>query len=219
MAIRALCLAAFALLAAIGAAFAADQPEAVGAKRHRTALNRHFLAGPVVQERHPRLRLEHERRAVGDLGERRRRAGRPAVQSDHESHGLARRRPGRARHEPEGHRDHAAPSRGGKPPAIVYDSITAFLGVYYVTVGIVGFFQREIGPPLRLVMILAGAAALLPDAAIGMIMPGFVSATGVLIGGAVLAIEYVSCRKAAVARDPAGETPCMDCNRQPIGRS
>jgi TRAP transporter 4TM/12TM fusion protein len=91
----------------------------------------------------------------------------------------------------------------GKPPAIVWDSITAFLGVYYVTVGIVGFFQREIGPPLRLVMILAGAAALLPDAAIGIFMPGLISATGVLIGGAVLAIEYVSCRKAALAPQKA----------------
>ena len=91
----------------------------------------------------------------------------------------------------------------GKPTAIVYDSITAFVGVYYVTVGIVGFFQREIGPLLRLVMILAGAAAFLPDAGIGMFMPGFVSAAGVLIGGAVLAIEYLNCRKAAVARGPA----------------
>jgi TRAP-type uncharacterized transport system fused permease subunit len=91
----------------------------------------------------------------------------------------------------------------GKAPAILYDSITAFLGVYYVTVGIVGFFQREIGPPLRLVLMLAGAAALLPDAAIGMIMPGFISATGVLVGGVVLAIEYLSCRKAALARGAA----------------
>jgi TRAP-type uncharacterized transport system fused permease subunit len=83
----------------------------------------------------------------------------------------------------------------GKPTSIVYDTVTAFFGVYYITVGIVGYFQRDVGPALRLVMILTGAAAILPDSAIGIVMPGFISATGVLVGGAVLAVEYLNHRK------------------------
>ncbi len=88
----------------------------------------------------------------------------------------------------------------GKPTSILYDAVTAFFGVYYVTVGIVGYFQRDVGPALRLVMILAGAAAILPDSAIGIIMPGFISAMGVLVGGAVLTVEYFSHRRATLVR-------------------
>ena len=91
----------------------------------------------------------------------------------------------------------------GKPTAIVYDSITAFLGVYIATVGIVGYFQRGLGPVVRVIMIVAGVAAILPDSHISMVMPGLISATGVLVGVAVLAFEYFSCRKAALARGPA----------------
>jgi TRAP-type uncharacterized transport system fused permease subunit len=91
----------------------------------------------------------------------------------------------------------------GTPAAIIYDSITAFLGVYYATVGIVGFFQRPIGPALRIVMVLTGLAAILPDSSIGILMPGFVSATGLLVGGAVLAVEYFTQRRAALVRGAA----------------
>ena len=47
-------------------------------------------------------------------------------------------------------------------------------------------------------MIGAGVAAILPDSAIGMVTPGAVSATGVLIGGAVLAVEYFNHRRATL---------------------
>jgi TRAP transporter 4TM/12TM fusion protein len=87
----------------------------------------------------------------------------------------------------------------GTPTAIIYDSVTAFLGVYYATVGIVGFFQREIGPVFRIAMIATGAAAIIPDSSIGLFMPGFTSAMGVLIGGTLLAVEYFSARRAALA--------------------
>jgi TRAP-type uncharacterized transport system fused permease subunit len=86
----------------------------------------------------------------------------------------------------------------GKPSAIVYDATTAFLGVYIATVGIVGYFQREIGPVLRITMIAAGVAAILPDSHIGFVMPGFISACGVLVGGGILAFEYVNRRRTAL---------------------
>ena len=88
----------------------------------------------------------------------------------------------------------------GSPTSIVYDSITALIGVYYVTVGIVGHFRRDLGPLLRLVMILSGAAAFLPDSAIGLPVPGLVSASGVLVGGTLLAVEYFSHRPGTLPR-------------------
>jgi len=87
----------------------------------------------------------------------------------------------------------------GTPSAIIYDSVTAFIGVYYATVGIVGYFQREVGWPMRLVMMITGAAAIIPDSSIGFIFPGLISGLGVLIGGAVLVIEYMSYRRATLA--------------------
>jgi TRAP-type uncharacterized transport system fused permease subunit len=87
----------------------------------------------------------------------------------------------------------------GTTASIVYDVVTAFFGVYYVTVGIVGYFQREMGRPMRILMIVAGAAAFLPDSHIGLVMPGFISAAGLLVGGTVLLLEYLSRRRATLA--------------------
>ena len=81
--------------------------------------------------------------------------------------------------------------------------MTATLGVYFVTVGIVGYFRRDIGPLLRVVMILAGAAAFLPDSAIGLPIPGLVSAIGVVIGGALLGLEYFNHRPSPQPRTAA----------------
>jgi TRAP transporter 4TM/12TM fusion protein len=91
----------------------------------------------------------------------------------------------------------------GAPASIIYDAVTAFVGVYYATVGIVGFFRREIGAMTRIVMIIAGAAAILPDAHIGLAMPGLISGLGVLIGGAVLTYEYLNHRRAMPASGAA----------------
>jgi TRAP transporter 4TM/12TM fusion protein len=91
----------------------------------------------------------------------------------------------------------------GKLPSIIYDTMTAFAGVYFVTVGIVGYFRREIGAPLRILMIVAGAAAFLPDANIKFLMPGLISATGLIVGAAVLAYQYFNHRHASPARSPA----------------
>jgi TRAP transporter 4TM/12TM fusion protein len=87
----------------------------------------------------------------------------------------------------------------GAPASIAYDGITAFFGVYFATVGIVGFFRREIGPLTRVVLTVAGAAAILPDSHIGLAAPGLISGLGVLVGGAVLTYEYLNHRKAMLA--------------------
>jgi TRAP transporter 4TM/12TM fusion protein len=91
----------------------------------------------------------------------------------------------------------------GTPAAIVYDSATAFIGVYYVTAGIVGFFQRDLGPSMRVALFLAGAAAIIPDSAIGLWVPGLLSGLGVLIGGVLLAVEYLNNRRTPLVRSAA----------------
>ena len=72
-----------------------------------------------------------------------------------------------------------------------------------MTVGIVGYFQRELGPLLRIVMFVAGAAAIVPDSAIGMSVPGLLSGVGVLVGGVVLIVEYLKRRPTTLARSSA----------------
>ncbi len=83
----------------------------------------------------------------------------------------------------------------GDTQNVVWDTVTALIGVYYVTVGIVGFFQRDMGVVLRLVMIVTGGVALIPDASVGLVIPGMFSTLGVIIGGAVLVWEYIACRR------------------------
>lgn len=91
----------------------------------------------------------------------------------------------------------------GKPTAITYDAVTAFVGVYFATVGIVGYFRRELSPAVRILMVAAGLAAILPDSHIGIIMPGFISGTALLVGGAVVLFEYFARRRTTLARGPA----------------
>ena len=89
------------------------------------------------------------------------------------------------------------------PASIAYDAVTAFVGVYFATVGIVGFFRRDIGLLTRVVLTVAGAAAILPDSHIGLAVPGLISGLGVLVGGAVLTYEYLNHRRAIPAGDAA----------------
>lgn len=91
----------------------------------------------------------------------------------------------------------------GTPMQIVYDSVTAFIGVYCVTAGIVGYVQRPLSVGLRAVLVVAGAAAIIPDSAIGMIVPGLLSGAGVVVGGSILAMEYLNHRRTAPVRSAA----------------
>jgi hypothetical protein len=56
---------------------------------------------------------------------------------------------------------------------------------------------------MRVVMICAGAAAFVPDWAIGFPIPGAVSGVGAIVGAAVLTLEYFAARRVATARSPA----------------
>jgi TRAP transporter 4TM/12TM fusion protein len=77
----------------------------------------------------------------------------------------------------------------GAPTAILWDFATAFLGVYYVTVGLVGFFRARVPAPQRLVVGLCGLAAIFPDASVGIAIPGAVSGVALVLGAVVLGWE------------------------------
>ena len=52
---------------------------------------------------------------------------------------------------------------------------------------------------------IAGAAAIVPDSAIGLFVPGLLSGLGVLIGGAIMVSEYLVYRRASLARAAEGD--------------
>ncbi len=83
----------------------------------------------------------------------------------------------------------------GTPTQIGIDFVTAMIGVYFVTVGIVGFFQSRIGSALRIVMLVLGGLALIPSASIGLVIPGFVSVAAAGLGAAVLGAMHVLNRR------------------------
>ena len=70
------------------------------------------------------------------------------------------------------------------PASIASDAVTAFVGVDYATVEIVGFFRREISSLTPVVMSIAGAAAILPDLHIRLAAPRLVSGRRCEIGDA-----------------------------------
>jgi TRAP transporter 4TM/12TM fusion protein len=83
----------------------------------------------------------------------------------------------------------------GSAFAIVWDGTTAFIGVYFVTVGLVGFFRRDMPMPQRILMGICGLAAIFPDASIGVVIPGIVSIGALLVGGTVLGLEALAERR------------------------
>jgi TRAP transporter 4TM/12TM fusion protein len=78
--------------------------------------------------------------------------------------------------------------------AIVFDTVTAMIGIYLATCGMLGYFRRPLALVLRAVLCLAGFAAIIPDSQFGLFFPGFISLAGVAVGGAVLLSEYLATR-------------------------
>ena len=78
---------------------------------------------------------------------------------------------------------------------IVFDTFTAMVGVYIATCGMIGYFTRPLSIPLRVVLTLAGLAAIFPDSQMSFLFPGFISLSGVGIGFVVLLFEYLATRR------------------------
>jgi TRAP transporter 4TM/12TM fusion protein len=78
----------------------------------------------------------------------------------------------------------------GSGMRVTYDSVSAGIGIYYVTAAMVGYFRRDLGPAARLLLTISGAAAMVPDAHLLTLLPGTLSLAGIALGAAVLLFEY-----------------------------
>lgn len=87
----------------------------------------------------------------------------------------------------------------GPAPAIVFDSVTAMIGIYFATCGMIGYYRRPMSLFPRALLTLAGLAAILPDSQLNIVFPGFVSLSGVAVGVAVMLYEYLKTRGQTVA--------------------
>ena len=81
----------------------------------------------------------------------------------------------------------------GAPWKIVLNATSATIGVYIVSVAMVGYFTRPLGPVPRLLLGLGGLAAVFPDTAIG--ASGIVDIAGILLSAAVLGREWFATRR------------------------
>ena len=82
----------------------------------------------------------------------------------------------------------------GAPTEIAVDVVTAFAGVWLVSVALMGFFVRALGAGARLLFAVAGFAAFIPVAAFA--GAAIVTSAGVALGVALFAWELIVRRRA-----------------------
>jgi TRAP transporter 4TM/12TM fusion protein len=88
----------------------------------------------------------------------------------------------------------------GSPVAIVHSVVTAFFGVWLVSIAVVGYLVRPLGWPMRLLFAVTGLIALVPTAALE--RGKFADLIAVAVGVVLLAYEFMhrsDARKAALA--------------------
>jgi TRAP-type uncharacterized transport system fused permease subunit len=92
----------------------------------------------------------------------------------------------------------------GSTTAVVIAFVTAAIGVFLISVAVVGHYLRPLNPAMRALFALAGLAALTPAE----MFPGgtLVDVLGVIGGLALVANEYLvhTRRRAALAAKPSG---------------
>jgi TRAP-type uncharacterized transport system fused permease subunit len=91
----------------------------------------------------------------------------------------------------------------GAPWKIALNAATATIGVYIVSVAMVGFFTRPLGVFTRILLGIGGLAAVFPDTAIG--ASGIVDIAGIALSAAILGREYLATRGPSAT--PAGAAP------------
>ncbi|MCZ6637763.1 MAG: TRAP transporter fused permease subunit [Alphaproteobacteria bacterium] len=89
----------------------------------------------------------------------------------------------------------------GDPGPVALNVATAVAGVYLISVAVVGYFSRPLNWGYRLMLSVAGIAAMLPDVEVG--LNGFGDAFGVLVGGGFLVREFLVARHAAAVAEQA----------------
>jgi TRAP transporter 4TM/12TM fusion protein len=86
---------------------------------------------------------------------------------------------------------------------IVYDCVTAGIGIYLTTAALVGWFQRDMNVVERVVLGVAGLMAILPASVLAFWREGDVSAIGTVVGVLLLTVMWVGARKVRQAEAAA----------------
>ena len=92
----------------------------------------------------------------------------------------------------------------GSPAEIVQAIVTAFIGVWLVSIGVVGYFMRPLGWPARVLFMVSGILALIPAGALH--AGGYNDIAGVGIGVVLIGYEILR-QRARVSAGTAGTTP------------
>jgi TRAP-type uncharacterized transport system fused permease subunit len=77
----------------------------------------------------------------------------------------------------------------GSPGAVGFALATAIVGVFLVSIGFVGHFQRPLSMPMRLLFVAAGISALIPADAFGGV---WLDLAGVTVGAVLVTNEYLA---------------------------
>ncbi len=83
----------------------------------------------------------------------------------------------------------------GEPFAVGLAIATAVLGVGVVSIGVIGYLSRPLGPALRMAFAVAGLAALVPSGAFAGAL--YFEIVGAILGVALIAYEILRARRAA----------------------
>lgn len=92
----------------------------------------------------------------------------------------------------------------GSPAEIAQAILTAFIGVWLVSIGVVGYFMRALGWPARVLFMVSGILALIPAGALP--AGGYNDIAGVGIGVVLIGYEILR-QRARVSARTAGTTP------------
>lgn len=84
----------------------------------------------------------------------------------------------------------------GDPTDIVINVTTAIAGTYFTSLGVVGYIGRRLNPLFRILISLAGLAALLPYEIFA--EAAMINVAGICLGTAIIVYEYMATRGAAV---------------------
>ncbi len=82
---------------------------------------------------------------------------------------------------------------------IAFNTITALIGIYMATAGMLGYYRRKLSMLYRVLLCAAGLAAILPDTQLNFGFPGLISLTGIAVGAVVLIAEYFATRTKVAA--------------------
>ncbi|MBE0598683.1 MAG: TRAP transporter fused permease subunit [Desulfuromonadales bacterium] len=81
----------------------------------------------------------------------------------------------------------------GEPKSIALAVTTAFLGIWFVSIGLVGYFQRTLSTPLRVAFAVAGVLALIPAKAFPWAV--WTDVLGAVVGLVLIANEILITRR------------------------